>query len=265
MAAVESSPPALFRQARLWKRVVAVTAAAVSTSGAMCFTAYWLIGMPLVQPGATGKVALLAPLLTPLFGAPIVVVPFEIIGRRNTRLLIDVESARADLAAEIAEHMHARAQLELLVRHDPLTGLLNRRGFFEFAHARAHVGLTLLTVDVDNFKAVNDLRGHAAGDKALCAVAATMRVLGGPDACIARIGGDEFAMLVNAAPDSIARDARDLLTRVPVTLTDRPTIEVSASVGLAQLDRATTIDEALAIADDAMYAVKRERHTLSRG
>jgi GGDEF domain-containing protein len=98
-----------------------------------------------------------------------------------------------------------------LAEVDQLTGALNRRGLFDRA-TDLPGGTTVVLADIDHFKSVNDLGGHIAGDRALVEVAAALTRLGGPDALLARTGGDEFVLLVPPSSN------RELVTslRVPV-------------------------------------------------
>ena len=98
-----------------------------------------------------------------------------------------------------------------LVRGDALTGVLNRRGFDErLEQDLAEGAVALLIVDIDNFKTVNDLGGHDAGDRALCEVAAALVGVSNPE-LVGRLGGDEFGVLVPGAGEHEALFAAGLL------------------------------------------------------
>jgi diguanylate cyclase (GGDEF)-like protein len=103
---------------------------------------------------------------------------------------------------DISERLEANRQLAHHASHDPLTGLLNRRAFdrqSEKAIAEATVGetdLSLLTLDLDRFKSINDVHGHAEGDQVLQQVAEVLHSSFGDPAILARIGGDEFSVLL---------------------------------------------------------------------
>lgn len=146
--------------------------------------------------------------------------------------------------------------------HDPLTGLLNRRGFacraldMQADAARAGGQISLLFLDLDGFKQLNDAQGHAAGDTCLVEVARLMHSRAGPGDIIARMGGDEFLMLT-AHPDSdYAPAVADGMRR---SLADRD-LGVSASFGLVTVTAADMLDldALIARADGAMLAAKRE-------
>ncbi len=143
---------------------------------------------------------------------------------------------------------------------DSLTGLAARRAWDErleeeLERARRSGGaLSVLVIDLDDFKRVNDDHGHLAGDRLLQAVARSWRmaVRGGGD-FLARLGGDEFAVL---APGSDARGARRLARRLERALPSG----VAVSIGIATWNRAESAAELLRRADEDMYRVKRRRH-----
>jgi diguanylate cyclase (GGDEF)-like protein len=184
-------------------------------------------------------------------------------------------SASMQLATEVerlvAELERSRAQivdLEAKVDIDPLTDLLNRRGFErELKRSVAYVkrygvGAALIFLDLDGFKPVNDRHGHAAGDAVLKAVAAA--IVGNVRASdvVARIGGDEFAVLLwNLGATAAAAKAAALERAVYATPVrwGASTLVVGASAGVALAAALDTPDELLARADAAMYARKYAR------
>ena len=161
-------------------------------------------------------------------------------------------------------------ELRLLATRDPLTGAHNRRSFFESAeqelarHRRSGEPLTLMILDLDHFKQVNDEHGHLAGDQVLREVKSTIeRLLRLPDT-LARYGGEEFCIL---APATDAAGAAALAERVlngiaglSVTFGGRSVRPVTVSIGFATLadgKSAAGIDQLLARADEALYQAKR--------
>ncbi|MGY1987612.1 diguanylate cyclase domain-containing protein [Blastococcus sp. SYSU DS0669] len=165
---------------------------------------------------------------------------------------------------EVTDRKLFEEELRRQATTDPLTGLLNRTAFNErlaAATADADPGACpgVLFVDVDDFKAVNDTLGHAAGDELLLAVAARLSADVRGEDVVARLGGDEFALLLADADGSRLRDVADrLLTalREPVRVGSR-TITVTASIGGALGGAGCTAEELLHRADTAMYAAKR--------
>lgn len=159
----------------------------------------------------------------------------------------------------------AKGEIEELARRDGLTGLLNRRAFFEAAEEalrqarEQRTPLTLLVLDADHFKAINDGHGHAAGDEALKVIASTLLAATRQYDLVGRIGGEEFAVLLrNAAPDEAGLVAERIVSAV--ALADfrrggRP-VPLSVSVGIAVLEPGLDLDGLFARADAALYAAK---------
>ena len=119
---------------------------------------------------------------------------------------LDFELAQrfADAATLAIENARTRADLRELARHDELTGILNRRAFNAqlaetVAELPSHLIAALVLVDLDDFKSVNDIHGHLAGDEVLRAVAARLEQAAGGHP-VFRLGGDEFAALVTGSP-----------------------------------------------------------------
>ncbi len=154
-------------------------------------------------------------------------------------------------------------QMRYLADHDPLTQLPNRRAFMrelERVLADANGPLALIVLDVDGLKALNDRRGHAAGDECLLRVGELLRTQLRPDDSAFRIGGDEFAILL---PGSDAEAATGTASRLAEWL-DRQSrssiLRVEASFGVAErTEELTTPDLLLGAADEAMYRAKHER------
>jgi diguanylate cyclase (GGDEF)-like protein len=160
----------------------------------------------------------------------------------------------------------ANADLLSLAITDPLTGLLNRRKFEEVIaqeveRALRYGPLSLLMIDVNLFKQVNDQYGHQAGDEALKTVAGVLKsACRSTDFC-ARLGGDEFAVVLphaDAAATVVVRDRiLHSLAATPVPL-DGGLLTLSLSIGIASLpDDATASEGLIAAADSDMYRVKQ--------
>jgi diguanylate cyclase (GGDEF)-like protein len=166
---------------------------------------------------------------------------------------------RLDLDAELREQ-HDR--FALLSRTDPLTGLANRRDFTERLAllAAAGGGFALLVFDVDHFKRVNDRHGHAVGDACLQAIAARMRAAFPPTATLARLGGEEFGVLLAAGmPAAAAAEAfRETLAAVPLRCDGVP-VAITVSIGVGDFERVRHEDgDGLYRAvDAALYEAKR--------
>src|SRR4051812_22438683 len=140
-----------------------------------------------------------------------------------------------DLKDALDAHEAAERVAQSNANTDPGTGLANRRELLRSLTEmlEAKTPGVLLLLDLDHFKRVNDLHGHAAGDRLLLAVAAALRKSGPEGACCARTGGDEFGMLFQAVHDSEAEDvARKVQEHLasPVFV-DGAQVQASASIG----------------------------------
>ncbi len=165
---------------------------------------------------------------------------------------------------DISERKEMAQRLEYVVDHDFLTGLLNRRHFEqelarETARAsRYDVPGAVLLIDIDNFKDVNDTFGHRAGDDVLKGVAGLLRERLRHTDVVARVGGDEFAVLLTQTNADEVRLVADEVVKAlgqqTAVLADQ-TIRITASVGAAMFEGLTDV-EVLAYADLAMYEAK---------
>lgn len=181
--------------------------------------------------------------------------------------LFAMSGAARRLNALLISTMKAERENSHRARHDMLTGLLNRAGLFNAANgsarARIHAGMTLLYLDLDGFKPVNDAHGHETGDTLLVQVAERLMRLAGPDALVARIGGDEFVIVDTCRHYDTPRDFAHAIAREiarPFELAPGITASVGASVGIASVSgEDTDIDSLLRIADAAMYDAKRNK------
>jgi diguanylate cyclase (GGDEF)-like protein/PAS domain S-box-containing protein len=164
---------------------------------------------------------------------------------------------------DLTELNRARRQVQQLADHDALTGLLNRRRFDdELRRERARVRRSggrsaVLLLDLDGFKAVNDRHGHAAGDRLLKRIAGALRSELREVDVVARIGGDEFAVLLPDADPAGARATAEKLERAVARNGRVADSRVTASVGVAPVDPDQPADRSLAAADRAMYERKR--------
>jgi len=175
------------------------------------------------------------------------------------------------LAATAVELLEARtrqialaernAEIDFLAKHDPLTGLGNRRRLQELlaeVHDEPH--LALFYLDLDGFKDVNDRLGHAVGDTLLQQVADRIRTCLPEGAHVARLGGDEFAVLLHGSSSimSTAENvARHLVTAIghPYQIGDHFP-EIGVSIGVAMVRGDYGLDASLLAADNALYAAK---------
>ena len=170
---------------------------------------------------------------------------------------------------DVTEQRLAERRMRHLVDHDPLTGLLNRRGLAaamqtQVAQSRRYgTAGALLVLDLDGFKAINDTLGHDAGDKLLVRVADELRACLRETDVLARLGGDEFAVI-------LPRETLDEAAVVAGKITDRLRAtgeRVTASVGVAPFSAEhESGDDVMRAADLAMYSAKaagRDRHAVA--
>lgn len=176
--------------------------------------------------------------------------------------------ALRDAENEIARQRARIHTLESLSITDEVTGLLNRRGFQrEMSRAlsgsqRRNTQGVLVVIDLDGFKNINDTLGHAAGDAVLLQVARLLHQHVRKTDSVARIGGDEFAILMLDATDALAMQRAHELQTIINSLRaewDEHVIAVKASVGISALDPNMDLNSLYQAADLAMYQHKQRR------
>ncbi|HCS44670.1 MAG TPA: two-component system response regulator [Pseudomonas sp.] len=168
------------------------------------------------------------------------------------------------LDMSVVRHLHQ--QLEYQAVTDPLTGLLNRRGFYQTVEnlllrgERTDSVWVLLYLDLDGFKRVNDSLGHDAGDRVLRWVSEQLKACLRPFDILARMGGDEFTALLDLEfPEQAAKIAEKLIERVSICQQiDGLDLALGASIGIATFpDCGANLDGLLRASDIAMYEAKR--------
>ncbi|WP_448615113.1 putative bifunctional diguanylate cyclase/phosphodiesterase [Modestobacter sp. URMC 112] len=169
----------------------------------------------------------------------------------------------AFVLAASAAHLASWRLNEDQVLSDPLTGLANRTLLEETAERALRRGpVSVLFVDLDDFKDVNDSRGHAVGDELLLVLAERLKSCVRPADLVARMGGDEFAVLVAAGPDVAHAVAERVLTSlaVPILLDGGGPVVVHGSIGVASCTDAGSADAGTLLrdADLAMYLAKAQ-------
>jgi diguanylate cyclase (GGDEF)-like protein len=158
----------------------------------------------------------------------------------------------------------ARQRLERLLFRDPLTGLPNRPMFLDRLHGAladtTRADVTVLFLDLDRFKAVNDRLGHAAGDELLRAAGDRIRQCTRFEDTAARFGGDEFAVVLLDQDATVARSVAERIIcalREPFSIAGGP-VHIGVTIGIAHAHEGVLADELLAEADVALYDAKRE-------
>ncbi len=184
----------------------------------------------------------------------------------DDRALLD---AAAALVRTILEHEAIQREMARQARTDPLTGLCNRRAFMDELARRIdrleQDGLpgALLYIDLDQFKALNDSRGHDAGDEALCLAAQLLRETTRPTDLLARFGGDEFVVWLDGADAFAAAERAEQLrlagpSRLArLTSGQGPCVTLSIGIAARWPGQGEDAESLLHRADQAMYAVKR--------
>ena len=159
---------------------------------------------------------------------------------------------------------HALEHEKELARTDSLTGIANRRYFIELANAeinragRYRHPFTVVHIDLDNFKTVNDRFGHSEGDSLLRLVGSTIRNNIRATDIVARFGGDEFVILLPETGPERARVITDKIQKISLDLMQKNQWPVTLSLGVVTfIPPPSTVDEMLKISDGVMYTAKK--------
>lgn len=174
-----------------------------------------------------------------------------------------------DLTTEVNERAAAEERAHSLAATDPLTGFLNRRTLTEktsdmIAQAqRKNKSIAFLMLDLDNFKNVNDVHGHSAGDVVLKEVANRIAKVVPPNNLLARLGGDEFAcafIFDPEQPEMVDRIADDLIDGIAAPIVENGNhLVVTTSIGMSRFDfESEGVDVLMRRADIAMYSAKKQ-------
>ncbi len=243
---------------------------------------FGLIGRPRPPTVVRARVARVAFLAAALSVAPLLTLVSGLTATTANPILLGVSElmlvplALLRMTSLARTEERTEGQLARLAHVDGLTGLPNRRALtdrLELAVDRvrcgAAPGVALLFIDLDNFKEVNDLHGHQAGDQLLVTVADRLRAVVRSADFVSRFGGDEFVILLEGDPAAIGRSVVAAIEKTlaePVPL-DAVTASSVASIGVAtaRFGQDVTAAELLSMADAAMYDRKRERREAEIG
>lgn len=186
---------------------------------------------------------------------------------RELRARVAIGERILDLEARLSESL---AQLEVLATYDSLTGLLNRRAIYEKVEAELNRAgrearpMSLVLLDIDHFKAVNDQHGHPIGDQALRLVAATIALNTRSYDVVGRWGGEEFLVMLPGTgleeAAAVAERVRREVAAAQLPLPDSSSLQVQVSLGVTSMapGASPAVDLLLQQADEALYWAKRE-------
>ena len=182
----------------------------------------------------------------------------------------DFSSSDAALLEQFARVVVDQLELRTLAHSDFLTGVLTRRAFMDGAVSALHqcvreaTQAAVVTLDVDHFKHINDTFGHPMGDKVLKRISRTIRALLRPTDVFARLGGEEFGILLPGATEAEGIACAERL-RLAVAAAGEPgEPRATASFGLAMATHPDGLEDALAAADAALYSAKRGGRNCTR-
>jgi diguanylate cyclase (GGDEF)-like protein len=194
------------------------------------------------------------------------ILPFSVVSFHGMEIGVMLEATLLALALAyfVRVQVSEREQAQQLARTDPLTQMCNRRAFTELAEplfetaGRHGRPLSVVMIDLDHFKGLNDHHGHAVGDKALVALGGLLRETARRGDTVARWGGEEFVLLL---PETGLNDAAMLAERLRERITllrlDRmPKLALSASLGVAERGEHESLEKLIADADTALYQAK---------
>ncbi len=245
-----------------------------------------LLGHDLLAVQGLELVSLLAPTdretvrdcllkLDPVDGQALLEADFLCVGGGRMRLSLTISDLRQDevingllvSGVDVTALRNTEAALRRMAELDTLTGLLNRAALMQRVHHYTRsiepVPLAVLFCDLDGFKAVNDVLGHATGDLILQDVAARLQRCVHSNDLLARLGGDEFVVILHDCDEA---GARVVANRIQDAI-DEPFlplgkfVSVGMSIGIACADEWQSVEPLLESADAAMYEVKRSRRT----
>lgn len=228
----------------LWRSVLWPT----MFSGGTCYSLYFLFA-----PAAFDhRLAVLLPVLAPLLISPLISWP-------HFRLFKALAEEHDILEREVGRRRSLERDLRMQANTDTLTGLSNRRAFFEEGLPRLELEpQTLVIIDLDFFKQVNDRYGHDIGDHVLVHIARLLSDHFEPEALLARMGGEEFALLSSLSEAELIEKLQylnSLLTGQDLVVLGRK-INTSLSAGVVHIPQEGSLQEGIITADTYLYKAK---------
>lgn len=176
-------------------------------------------------------------------------------------------TASVGISTDISETVRLKQQFELLANTDPMTAISNRRHFISEAARelkrmyRAGENLAVIMFDIDKFKAINDLYGHAAGDRAILALVDVCRRMRRETDLLGRLGGDEFVIVLPRTDPmealAAAERLREAIAKTSVIGNEHEIILITVSLGVALSDGVCSLDDVINRADVALYHAKQ--------
>lgn len=200
-------------------------------------------------------------------------VQYQIVRRDGTRVWMldrgnevvteDGRRAIISLMIDISESMDIQEKLKREAQEDELTRILNRKGAIHFIEKalKSQADGTLLLMDIDNFKRVNDNYGHMAGDRVLVELAQILQKSTRKGDVVARLGGDEFLVYINGCSilEIVSRRVETIGKLFGQAVESYPLAEMSVSTGIAVKEDGSTFEQLYREADAALYQVKNQK------
>ena len=165
---------------------------------------------------------------------------------------------------DITEQKRLEQELEHAALRDSMTGLLNRRQFYNIteqttlSHLPAQQQFSLMLVDTDHFKNINDLFGHLKGDEVLISLSRTLEACSRPDDYVFRWGGEEFVLLLPRTPLETAMQIAETIRAAVAHITIPGLPRFTVSIGVARHNQGESIDDLFKRVDDALYRAKND-------
>ena len=190
----------------------------------------------------------------------VLVADFRRLVRETRRVIIHSDRQERELNRLNTALQQLASELDYKSKHDPLTGIFNRRAIIEYTESRLREGsAALIVLDIDHFKRINDEHGHPAGDAVIVELVQRLRAVVPAQGAIGRVGGEEFTVVL---PEVTLADATQLAQAMRECVAAEPFgapcgQTVTASFGVSQTSLGSRFDDVFGRADAALYQAKR--------